>query len=137
MRKLFQKISSFTLAILVLLSTFSFTVEKYYCGRILVDVAVFSEAKDCGMEMKKKSEEGTKINKKSCCQDELTFVRGQDDLKNTFDQIDFPAQLFVATLIYSQLVLYPNIKGEEINFEEYAPPDLTRDFQVLHETFLI
>ena len=39
-----------TLALLVLFSTVSFTIEKHFCGDILVDVAVFTEVEKCAME---------------------------------------------------------------------------------------
>ena len=48
--KIPHKIFSVTLALLVLMSTLSFTVEKHFCGDVLVDVSVFTETQKCGME---------------------------------------------------------------------------------------
>tara|TARA_R110002033_G_scaffold155892_1_gene192145 strand:+ start:131 stop:289 length:159 start_codon:yes stop_codon:yes gene_type:complete len=39
----FYKIASFLMALLVLFSTFSFTVDKHFCGNTLVDTAVFGK----------------------------------------------------------------------------------------------
>ena len=50
MKKLVFKIASFLLAVLVCLSTLSFTVDKHYCGDFLVDVSFTGDASDCGME---------------------------------------------------------------------------------------
>jgi len=82
MKKYFQKIAATVLTCLVLLSTFSFTVEKHYCGRFLVDVAVFTKAKDCGMDMMTHSDDQKEaMKKKPCCKDEILVLEGQDELK--------------------------------------------------------
>ena len=41
---------SMAMAVLVLISTLSVSIEKHYCGDHLVDVAIFAEAEKCGME---------------------------------------------------------------------------------------
>ena len=51
MKKAIRKISAFLMAIVVLLSTMSFTVSMHYCQGELVDTAIFQKAHDCGMEM--------------------------------------------------------------------------------------
>ena len=72
------------MALLVLFSTVSFTVEKHFCGDTLVDVSVFSEAQKCGMEAMEI------LQKKTCCKDEIDIVKGQDELKvSSFDDLDF------------------------------------------------
>ncbi|WCC42067.1 hypothetical protein PJJ26_11540 [Tenacibaculum finnmarkense] len=48
MNQLFTKIATIILALLVLISTFSFTVEKHYCGDFLVDISYLGEADNCG-----------------------------------------------------------------------------------------
>ena len=45
-----HKIFSLSMALLVLMSTVSVTIEKHFCGDHLVDVAIFSDAEKCGME---------------------------------------------------------------------------------------
>jgi len=50
MKRSFTKITSSLLALLVLLSTLSFTVESHYCGDFLVDVSYVGQADGCGME---------------------------------------------------------------------------------------
>lgn len=79
MKQFFQNITSFTMAFLVLFSTVSFTVDKHFCGEILVDQAVFSEAKSCGMhgDMPASSED-------DCCDEEKVIVEGQKGAKNFF-----------------------------------------------------
>lgn len=47
MKQFLSKIVSSVLALLVLFSTFSFTVEKHYCGDYLVDVSYLGKADTC------------------------------------------------------------------------------------------
>ena len=72
---------SMAMAVLVLISTLSVSIEKHYCGDHLVDVAIFSEAESCGMEMTdmdlSTSEDGPSISKKTCCTDVVNLLEGQ------------------------------------------------------------
>ena len=61
------------MALLVLLSTVSFTVEKHFCGDVLIDTAVFTEAQKCMMEAFEM--EQALITKKNCCKDELEVIK--------------------------------------------------------------
>ena len=45
MKEFLVKISSFLLAFLVLISTFSFTVDSHYCGDFLIEVSFTGEIK--------------------------------------------------------------------------------------------
>ncbi|WP_373059718.1 hypothetical protein [Zunongwangia sp. H14] len=133
-KKIITQISSFLLALLVLFSTLSFTVDKHFCGSILVDQAVLSKAKTCGMEMPS-SKEG--LNKTSCCSNEKIAVHGQDELKNSFHSFDFEQQLFLTAFSYSYLNLFESLPQNVVPFKDYIPPLLVKDLPVLHETFLI
>ena len=69
------------LALMVLFSTVSFTVEKHFCGDVLVDVSVFTDVEKCAMEAMEMKQ------KKSCCKDEVDVLKGQDELKfNSFEE---------------------------------------------------
>ena len=88
-----HKSFSVVLALLVLFSTVSFTIEKHYCGDVLVDVALFAEAEKCAMEPQELALE--KLTKKHCCKDEVDVVKGQDELIKSFNDLDFETQQFV------------------------------------------
>ena len=45
MKKIFLKIASFCIALLVFVSTLSFTIESHYCGDVLVDSSIFGTGK--------------------------------------------------------------------------------------------
>jgi hypothetical protein len=120
------------MALLVLFSTVSFTVDKHFCGEILVDQAVFSEAKTCGMhaDMPASSED-------DCCDEEKVLVEGQKELKISFDDLDLEQQVFLAAFTYSYLDLFIGGAQAETPFLHYTSPLLVYDIHLLDETFLI
>lgn len=133
MKVVFVKISSLVLSLLVLLSTFSFTVDKHYCGDFLVDVSFSGSAESCGMEM---DSESTKM--KNCCKDELIKIEGQDELKLTsFDDITFENQQFLVALNFYYQSLFEENLGTNFVFKEFPPPEIQTDFQVAYQTFII
>ncbi|MGB6269864.1 MAG: hypothetical protein WBF67_12735 [Olleya sp.] len=126
---------SVLMALLVLFSTFSFTVEKHYCGDHLVDSAIFSKAKNCGMEVSKTDE--TTIKKKSCCKDIVEVIKGQDQLKLNFNDLDFKSQFVFTAYVYAYFTLYQSLPKPIIPHKNYSPPNLIIDYQVLHDVYII
>lgn len=128
-----HKSFSVVLSLLVLFSTLSFTVEKHFCGDTLVDVAVFSEAKKCGMQM-----DADSTMKKHCCKDEVELIQGQDELKTTsFSHLDVEQQKFLVAYVYSYATLLEYLPKRAIPHKDYAPPNLVTDIQLLDQVFLI
>jgi len=124
------------MALLVLISTVSFTVEKHYCGDVLVDVSLFSEAQKCGMEALEM--QMSSITKKSCCKDTVDIVKGQDELSfKTFNDLDFNQQLFLVSFSYSYINLFEGLSEQIIPHKDYSPPNLIQDIQVLDQVFII
>lgn len=120
------------MALLVLLSTVSFTVDKHFCGSILVDKAVFSEAQTCGMhaDMSSSAED-------DCCDEEKVLIEGQKELKISFDDLNLEQQVFLASFSYSYLDSFEGEAQAETPFFHYKPPLLVYDIHLLDETFLI
>lgn len=119
------------MAILVLFSTVSFTVEKHFCGDNLIDVAIFSETKKCDENMEQTS-------KKSCCEDEIEVVKGQDELKVTsLEDIKFDTQLFFTTFVFAYSNLFESLPKQVIPFKDYSPPNLVVDLNLIDQVFLI
>lgn len=132
MKQVFSKIASFLLALLVLFSTFSFTVEKHYCGDSLMDVSFMGNADDCGMEMQKIAA------KKNCCKDEIHQIKGQDQLRQTqVDDFNFEKQQFLAAFYIAFNDLFTAEKSKNTNYKDFSPPDFPIDYQVLYQSFLI
>ncbi len=137
MKKLFHKILSLLLTVVMLFSTLSFTIDMHYCGNMLVDAALFAKAEGCGMEQPTSNTTSCTITKKSCCTDTQLTYEGQDELKISFDKLGIKHQVFVVALSYSYVHLFEEQEIDRIPFEEYPPPLLVKDIRLLNETFLI
>lgn len=122
------------LSFLVLFSTFSFTVEKHYCGENLIDTAIFSDAKKCGgMD----TDEMVYV-KKPCCKDTVDVFEGQDELNiYAFENLDQTLKLTLVSYIFSYSQLFESLPKQIIPHKDYSPPNIILDIQVLDETFLI
>lgn len=137
MKKVCHKILSFTLALVVMFSTMSFTFNMHYCGGALVETALIQKAKGCGMEMNSPSVESCSIAKKNCCDNKQEVVNGQDELQISFDTLSFNQQVFIASFVYTYINLFEEISSKNLSFDDYPRPFVKRDVQVLHQTFLI
>lgn len=127
---------SLSMAILLLLSTVSFTVEKHFCGDVLIDVAVFSNVEKCKMEAFEMELE--KITKISCCKDILDVVEGQNLLIiKTFDDLEIAQQQFLWAYTYAFHGYYETLPKQHIPHKQYRPPNLIEDIQILDQVFLI
>jgi len=100
-KRLLHKGFSAVMALLILFSTVSFTIEKHFCGDVLVDVSMFVEAEKCAMESLET------LKKKTCCKDEIAIVEGQDELKvSAFEDLDFEQQQVITVFTYSYVHLF-------------------------------
>ena len=136
MKKGFQKSVSTVLALLVLVSTFSFTIDRHYCGSFLVDQAIFSKASTCGMDVP--SHSGTDLmDKDNCCSNQNISVDGQDELNISFNSMDFDQQVFITAFTFSFNNLFEGLPEQVIPYKNYNPPLIVKDIPVLNDTFLI
>lgn len=138
MRKKLHRIFSAFMALLLLASTISWTVEKHYCMGHLMDMSFFAEAEDCGMIMPSSENSSTAItDDDSCCKDERIVVEGQDDLQLSFENVTVEQQLFLLAFTYSYFNLVEISSERPLLNEYYPPPLLIKDIQLLDEVFLI
>jgi len=138
MKKGVQKFSSLILALLVLVSTFSFTIEKHFCGDLLVDQAVFSKVKDCGMSSHNMMEMmASEMLTDSCCTNTHLAIDGQDELKISFENLSLDQQIFVAAFTISFIELFEGSTEQVIPFKYYSPPLLVTDIALMDQVFLI
>lgn len=135
MKQHIHKLISVLLSLVVLFSTFSFTVESHYCGDRLVDVAVFSEVHGCGMDMLSSSEGVQETSKKSCCRNEVDFVKGNSVEQQAIQKSMLPQVYFVSALVVFYQDLYTS--SVETAYYQYKPPLVDRDITVLFENFRI
>ena len=136
MKAFFRNSISFCLALLVLFSTLSFTVSQHFCGDTLVDTAIFTNVKGCGMEEYNTSNQRILIEKSDCCNDFTQLIEGQEDLQTpAFDSVF--QQQFLISFVYSYQFLFLNEIDNKTPFSSYLPPSIVKDLHILDETFLI
>ena len=138
MKQVFHKIASFLMATVVLFSTMSFTIDMHYCGDELVDTAIFNNANACGMEsMGSVINDDCNIVKKECCTDVQLTKNSQDAVKYAIDDLTFNQQIIAVSFIYSYINLFEGLEENIIPFQNYLPPLVVDDIQLLDESFLI
>jgi len=134
MKRFLYKIASALMALIVLVSTFSFTVEKHYCGDFLVDVSYVGNASSCGDQI----DASPKVEAKSCCKNEIEHIKGQDELqKDSIEELTFEQQKMLVTFAISFQVAFENTHFKKEVFKDFPPPNLYQNYQVLHQSFLI
>ncbi|WP_084399350.1 HYC_CC_PP family protein [Tamlana agarivorans] len=127
-----HKVFTSLLALIVLFSTVSFTIEKHFCGDVLVDVGVFVEAEKCEMEPLEV------LMQKNCCKDEVDVVIGQDELSmSSIDDLDFEQQQFLYAFTYSLIFGFESLPKQKVPHANYSPPLIVSDIQVLDQVFII
>jgi hypothetical protein len=138
MKNGFHKITSLFLALLVLGSTMSFSVDKHYCGDHLIDVAIFGEAAPCEMMQSLDAKYGKDTYKKmGCCKNEQTVFEGQDELKMQFDQFTADQLVFLKAFTYSYTYLFVEADKHSASVTSHPPPLIITDYQVAYNQYLI
>jgi len=126
------------MAVVVLLSTTSFAITKHFCGNTLVDTAIFSKAKTCGMEKEASVKiESCSIVKENCCSSEQILIDGQDEVQIKLDKISFEQQTFIASFIYTYINLFEGLDKNVSSFGEYDPPLVINQIFKIDESYLI
>jgi len=75
--------------------------------------------------------------KNSCCDDEVVFVEGQDDLKISFNDLELEQQSFLVAFTNFYYNSFLDFSNRLRSNEKYPPPNLVRDIQLLDQVFLI
>lgn len=126
------------MALVVVFSTMSFTINMHYCGDTLVDTAIFNKAQSCGMDMNMEGTESQHSDMKGkCCSEKQLVVDGQDELQLQIDTISFEHIAFVASFVHTYFELFNFENSENPTFKHYTPPRYSFDLQVLNQVFLI
>ncbi len=137
MKQFIHKIASVLMAFVVLFSTMSFTIDMHYCGDTLVDTSVFSKAESCGMESMETSTCESPELKKKCCSEEQISFEGENELQLTFEDLNFEQQVFISSFIYTYINLFEGLEENIIPLQDYSPPLVVKDIQLLDEVYLI
>lgn len=140
MKSFFTKILSFFLAVLILLSTSSFTVDMHFCCNKLVDMSLIGKAKVCAEKVQKKDsplKQCTTLQEKDCCSNESFVKTGNDTIKKANTKLEAETVIFLNTFFYAYVNLFEGFEENIVPFKQYRLPLLSKDIQILHETYLI
>ena len=131
-----HKVFSSLLALLVLLSAFSFKVETRLCGAKLLDTVVASKVNSCCNSLVDKSYEGLET---SCCKSKVISVDGLNEV----EVLSVLSELPTLTKFEGLLKSYSSVKfvdfqsSQSVSYPNYTPPDLVYEFQIEYQAFLI
>ena len=124
------------MALMLLLSTVSWTVDKHLCMGRVMDIAFFTKAEACGMDAALAVLDDDTLEN-HCCADETFVIQGQEDLKLSFNDYTIDQQVFLGAFITSHQSLLTGSIVSKAPKELYPPPLLIKDRLILHEVFLI
>jgi len=140
-----HKVGSIILAFIVLFSSFSFTIHKHMCGDVLVTTSYFVEADSCEMAVNKCENECEDENSNAilennehefCCNDLVESIQGNDNNQQARESLELSQVQFLVAYVASYKTLLNEAQITPV-FNEYSPPLVVKDIQVLHDTFLI
>ena len=137
MNLIVKKISAYLLSCIVLFSSMSFAVDEHFCGDQVMDVSYFGNSDDCGMEEVDTNSNITILKANNCCKDEIThFESSLYSSEKPISIHNLASQYLFSNTHYNYS--FNRIKTSRIQYyNDFSPPDIRQDFQVLHQTFLI
>ena len=125
------------MALLVMFSTMSYTIESHYCGDILVDYSLFGSVESCVMGSSQTKYSKDTLEGKNCCNNEQITINGQNELNVSFDNLTNDQQIFVATFTFNYINLFEGLENKTSSFIKYPPPFIVKSIYKLDETYLI
>ncbi|WP_425638641.1 HYC_CC_PP family protein [Algoriphagus yeomjeoni] len=137
-----KKILSIAFSLMILLSSVGLAKTIHLCMGTETESAIgFSTSHiECEMAKKKPSchseKESSKHEEKDCCDEKFELLVLDQDLQKSSLNLDYSPE-FVLSLVYTffGVSVFPTEKNE--NYNDYPPPVLRQDLQVLHQSFLI
>lgn len=133
---LFSKVISTTMALAVVLASFSFKIEQHFCGSNLVDVSVVSKVETC-CSIGVTNDNTLQIKEQSCCSNVSIVFEGFDNYQNAFVSEFTTLPFFVATPSIQIPLDYIFETEKEFLYSNHNPPPLIFDKQARNQVFLI
>lgn len=138
--KVIRSILTTLLALLVLVSSTSFSVNMHVCGGHVASVALVQKAAPCPMELMPPCHNSMHQEKKSngCCEDKSVDFEGKD-FSSKVEHISLELQntSWIAELHYVISIVIPSSVKAHQSFTLYKPPLLSQDISVLVHSFQI
>ena len=140
MLQILHKILALILALAVLFSTLSFTVEKHVCMGEVTDVSYFDKVESCGMERSECGDTETDhdlAKRQNCCDTLQELIPGEPAEQQAIQGLEIQDFDYIVSYISTYLFEYEQL--DEISLIEFGPdpPLVERDIQTLYQIFLI
>ncbi len=138
--KVIHSILSMLLALLVLVSSTSFSVNMHVCGGHVSSIALVQKAAPCPMEVMPPCHGGMHQEKKSngCCEDKSVDFEGKDfSSKVEHLSLEIQSASWIAELPYVISIAPSSSAKTHQSFALYKPPLLSHDISVLVHSFQI
>lgn len=134
MKQKTNKIGAVLMALVVLISTMSFTMHKRYCNDYLVDITLFSKSESCIIV----ANNDCCVVSETCCDHEQIVVDGQNELlSKDVNNLQVTKQFFVRNSTNFRLKNFEFKSRNNIQYKDYIPPAMIFNKQVIHQVFII
>lgn len=138
MKTILRKSVALFMALVVLTTTVTMTIDMHYCGDVMVDLAIFKPAQDCGMDTDITTNTKTTLSSKSCCSDQQVVLESQDNYQSTSSDLQTSNAFYIAPSqpVYNQVAFTIAPQRTAVS-KQYRRPHEVPDFTILYQTFLI
>jgi hypothetical protein len=125
------------MALLILVTTTSFSIATHVCAGEVVDIALNEQASTCNMQAVD-TEMHELMKKMGCCDDHQIVSDVDDDLMKSHTDLNFGQLVFISafTQTYSNLFDLDS-QNVSVQWIKESPPVVHRDLFLLHDSFLI
>ena len=137
LKSIISKIGSLFLGVLVLFSSFGFTVSTHLCGGDKIKSAVGFVKTDLTCGMKKVTSQCPQKNQLQsvCCQNIFEYHHIEDNVKKEKAEIFVPD--FKLDFNQIELKSLSRIALNLTYFNDFSPPLIVKNIPVIHQSFLI
>lgn len=140
MTRAIKNIGLLSMALLVLIASMGFTINKHFCGGELKGVAINKQVELCAMckAAEEKPACHKEQDKNGCCENEQDKVEINDlTLAKKIDKqytADFTFKAVAAILLEN---IHIDLSSGSVHLKEYAPPLIAHDIPVEVQSFLL
>jgi hypothetical protein len=138
MKNVFRKISAVFMVAILLLSITSFSIFKHFCNENLVEISNYSKVDSCCKSNIVSSNYKTiKFSKKDCCKNEID-TKTNISFQHTNSIKLIKSQSVLAFSFYTIFVKKMNFtKANRLDYQDFSPPKILQNKQILFQSFLI
>ena len=134
-----KKFISILLTILILASSTGVTYAKHYCGdfEVVSTLTMGKKNLSCGMAMEADDCDSNKENPIDCCKNTYENIDTDDNFINSSFNLQMNNS-FIASFVSVFVLQDIYFSDKEIHFfNDYDPPPIYQDIQVIHQVYII